>query len=98
MITINLLPWRQQRRDQEKKRFIILLALGIVIAAFSIFLINSYVSHLGTVQVTRNGSLREEILYLDDEIKEIKSLKQNRETILSRMLLVQNLQNSKILM
>ncbi|HEL8420035.1 TPA: pilus assembly protein PilN, partial [Legionella pneumophila] len=74
MTEINLLPWREQKREQEKKLFTTMLLIGIIIAAAIVFLMNSYVSHLISNQMNRNQILQKEITALDEQIKEIKAL------------------------
>lgn len=98
MTQINLLPWREQKREQEKKLFTTMLLTGVVIAAVIVFLINSYATHLVNNQTVRNQTLQKEITSLDDQITEIKSLKQIREGLISRMSIVQNLQSTRTLM
>ncbi|HAU1151026.1 TPA: PilN domain-containing protein [Legionella pneumophila] len=98
MTEINLLPWREQKREQEKKLFTTMLLIGIIVAAAIVFLMNSYVSHLISNQTQRNQILQKEITALDEQIKEIKVLKQIREGLISRMSIVQNLQSTRTLM
>ena len=43
MTEINLLPWREQKREQEKKEFLTYLVVGVVGAIIIVFLINYYV-------------------------------------------------------
>ncbi|KGP64164.1 pilus assembly protein PilN [Legionella norrlandica] len=98
MTEINLLPWREQKREQEKKLFTTLLLIGIAASAAIVFLINSYASHLISNQTERNQSLQKEITSLDEQIKEIRALKQIREGLVSRMSIVRNLQSTRTLM
>lgn len=98
MATINLLPWREKQREQDKKVFTSMV-LGVVIAAvFVVFLINSYANYLVDNQTTRNQILQKEINALNEEIKEIKTLKQVRQSLISRMSIIQNLQSTRTLM
>lgn len=98
MTEINLLPWREQKREQEKKMFTTMLLIGVTAAAVVVFLINSYASYLVSNQTERNQILQKEINILDDQIKEIKALKQIRDGLISRMSIVQNLQSTRTLM
>lgn len=98
MTQINLLPWREQKREQEKKFFVILLVIGALIAVFIVFLMNYYALDLVSDQTNRNAILQKEINILDDELKEIKLLKQTRQSLISRMSIVQNLQATRTLM
>lgn len=98
MTQINLLPWRELRREQEKKLFTTMLLACIVAAAFIVFLINSYASGLVSNQVTRNQMLQKEINAMDAQLKEIKNLQKAREMMISRMSIVQHLQSTRTLM
>ncbi|MCW8410054.1 PilN domain-containing protein [Legionella sp. PATHC035] len=98
MTQINLLPWRELKREQEKKLFTIMLLVCIVAAAFIVFLINSYASGLVSNQITRNQMLQKEINAMDAQLKEIKNLEKTREMLISRMSIVQHLQSTRTLM
>ncbi len=98
MTQINLLPWRELKREQEKKLFTTLLLVCIVVAVFIVFLINSYASGLVSNQITRNQMLQKEINDMDAQIKEIKNLQKAREMLISRMSIVQHLQSTRTLM
>lgn len=98
MTHINLLPWREQKREQDKKLFTSMLLTSVIIAVVMVFLVNSYANHLITEQTERNQMLQKEIIRLDDQIKEIKGIKQVKEGLISRMSVVQNLQSTRTLM
>lgn len=72
--------------------------IGIIIAVVIVFLINYYAVHLKNNQTLRNEMMRLEITRFDEQIKEIKTLKQVREGLISRMSIVQNLQSTRTLM
>lgn len=98
MTEINLLPWREKKREQEKKFFTTMLLSSVVVSAFVVFLVYSYANHLISNQTERNKILKDQINVLNEEIKEIKALKQVRESLISRMAIVQNLQSTRTLM
>jgi len=98
MTEINLLPWRERKREQEKKMFTTMVAVASMVAVFIVFLINYYANNLVSAQTQRNQLLQTEINHLDNEIKEIRALKQTREALISRMTIVQNLQSTRTLM
>lgn len=97
MTEINLLPWRERRREQEKKSVMSLFLLSFVVAVGLVLLINSYVGSLYDSQVARNKRLQDEITSLDGQIIEIKKLKEVRDDLISRMVIVQGLQARRIL-
>lgn len=98
MTEINLLPWREQRREQEKKLFTSMLIAAVMGAVVIVFLVNYYATSLVDNQTSRNQKLQKEISILDDQIKEIKSLKLVRTALISRMSIVQNLQSTRTMM
>ncbi len=98
MTEINLLPWREKKREYEKKLFTTMLLMSLVAAAVIVFLINYYATGLVDNQTARNQMLEKEIVALDAQIKEIKALKLIREGLISRMSIVQNLQSTRTLM
>lgn len=97
MTEINLLPWRELKREQEKKWFISLLVSGLVVAVVVVFILNYYARSIVENQLSRNQRLTDEIAKLDKQIEEINALKQVREALISRMLIVQNLQSTRII-
>jgi type IV pilus assembly protein PilN len=98
MAEINLLPWREKQREKEKKLFTSMMLVGVIAAAAIVFLINLYASHLVDNQTARNQIVQKEINSLNDQIKEIRTLKQVRESLISRMSIIQNLQSTRTLM
>jgi len=97
MTRINLLSWREQKREQEKKTFMIFLLGTVLIAFFIVLLINLYAVNLVSKQKVRNQIIQKEIFVLDDQIKKIKKLRQSREILVSRITVVQKLQSARAL-
>lgn len=97
MTDINLLPWRELKREQEKKLFNSMVLLGLVVAAAIVVIMNYYVTRLVENQTERNHMLQVEIDKLDKQIEAIKELKKIRSALISRMNVVQNLQSTRIL-
>lgn len=98
MAEINLLPWREKQREQDKKLFTSMMLVGVITAVCITFLINYYAIHLIENQTARNQVLQKEINSLDEQIKEIKMLKQVRNSLISRMSIIKNLQSTRTLM
>ncbi|KTD22426.1 PilN domain-containing protein [Legionella londiniensis] len=97
MTEINLLPWRELRREREKKEFNLYLFLGLITAALIVFLINFYANQLIENQMHRNQLLENEIARLDKQIKEIEGIKALRQALIARMTIIQNLQATRSL-
>lgn len=97
MTEINLLPWREQKREREQKEFITYLLIGLISSLVISFLINYYANHLVDIQTQRNERLKSEITQLEKQIKEIAEIKKIRQALIARMNIVQNLQATRIL-
>lgn len=95
MARINLLPWREQLREERKREFFVLLMGVIVIAAGILFLVDRNFRGDIRYQQSRNDFIRREILVLDARIAEINELKEQKEQISSRMEVIQDLQGSR---
>jgi type IV pilus assembly protein PilN len=95
MARINLLPWRESQRKKREKNFYLALALSVALAASIIFYINLYISDLIESQTQRNEYLQEQIAILDKHIHTIKNLEKEKEKLLARMKIIQQLQNSR---
>ena len=92
MALINLLPWREEHRQEKKKEFLgilvgVLLVAGVC-AAVWLWVVEDRID----VQEGRNQLLTQGIQVLDRELKEIKDLKQKRKLWLERMEVIQGLQ------
>ena len=98
MIKINLLPWREQKRDQEKKLFLITILVAVFVTVVIVIMVNYSVTVMLSRHEKRNLLLKKEIAVLDTQIKEIRSLKKREEIILARMAMIQNLQSTRTLM
>ncbi len=96
MITvINLLPWREELRQEQKKQFGILTALMMFLAAAIIGLIHLQMVTKIDYQLSRNKFMSSEISKLDEEIAEISELRKVRRSLVERMEVIQDLQRSR---
>jgi len=95
MARINLLPWREQLREERKQRFLATLVGVLVVAAGLVFLGDQYLNGAIEQQNARNEFIRKEIAVLDARIKEISELKTRRQQLLERMKIIQDLQGNR---
>ncbi|AHG39070.1 PilN domain-containing protein [Pseudomonas syringae] len=95
MARINLLPWREELREERKKRFLTALVGVLVVSVSILFLIDRYVSNAIEHQMARNAFLQTQIAQLDIRIKEISDLKARRKQLLERMKIIQDLQGNR---
>ncbi len=92
---INLLPWREERRQEQKKQFAIMAVMTCVLAAAIVGLIHFQMQTKIDYQLSRNSFMTTEIAKLDDEIKEISELQKVRRSLIERMEVIQDLQGSR---
>ena len=90
MARINLLPWREQLREERRREFMVMLLGVVIIAGGILFLVDR-----GFRGDIRYEFLRQQILVLDARIEEINLLKQQKEQISARMEVIQDLQGSR---
>lgn len=95
MARINLLPWREQLREERKQRFLVTLAGSLIIAGGLVFLGDQYLNGAIENQNARNDFVRKEIAVLDARIAEISELKARRQQLLERMKIIQDLQGNR---
>jgi type IV pilus assembly protein PilN len=95
MAHINLLPWREWERERKKKEFLLNLVGVVLVAGLLVFLSNMYLENQLDNQNGRNDWIRQEIAQLDRQIAEIRTLRQEREQLLARMRVIQELQGNR---
>ena len=95
MTQINLLPWREELRQEQKKQFGLMVAMTLVLAAAIVGLIHFQMQAKIDYQLSRNRFLNQEIAKVDEEIKEIAELQKVRRSLIERMEVIQDLQASR---
>ena len=97
MTEINLLPWREKKREQETRRFTIFLFVGLTVGVVVVFLMDYYANYIVDEQMQRNQQLKNEITQLEKKIKDISEIKKLRQALVARMNIVQDLQATRTL-
>ncbi|GAB6405159.1 PilN domain-containing protein [Pseudomonas sp. MHK4] len=95
MARINLLPWREERREQRRKRFLLVLAGVLVGSAGALLMANQVVSSAIERQIARNDYIGKQIAAVDERIKQISDLKARRQQLVERMRIIQDLQGNR---
>jgi type IV pilus assembly protein PilN len=95
MAQINLLPWREERRQELKKEFLAAVALVLAMAAGLVLLADRIVDSQIDSQQARNQYLIENINELDKQVAEIRDLQKRRNQLLDRMRVIQELQGNR---
>lgn len=95
MARINLLPWRDQLREERKKQFLVILVSVLVLAGACVLLADQYFNAKIDQQNLRNEFIRAENATLDFRIKEIRELKTRRQQLVERMKIIHDLQGNR---
>jgi len=95
MTEINLLPWREWKRQEQKKQFGLWCVLSLFLAGSIMALIHMEMGRKIDYQLSRNNFISNEINELNKQIEEISELQKVRRSLLERMEVIQNLQRSK---
>ncbi|MBB3167223.1 PilN domain-containing protein [Simiduia aestuariiviva] len=95
MSRINLLPWRDQYRQEKKQEyFTILGGVFMLTAALAYFWVSSVQGAI-EYQNQRNALLQREIQLLEKQVAEIRDLKKRKAELLDRMRVIQGLQGTR---
>ncbi|MFT5502600.1 MAG: type IV pilus assembly protein PilN [Gammaproteobacteria bacterium] len=95
MTRINLLPWREELRQERKKQFVVYLMLTFFLAVGIVGLIHFQMASKIDYQLSRNRFMENEIKKVNEEIVEISDLQKVRRSLLERMEVIQDLQGSR---
>jgi len=95
MIRINLLPYRQEKREAQQREFNMMVGFTAIASAACIFLATNFIDHQIESQQARNERLDQEIASLDKEIADIKDLKTQIKLMIARKEVVENLQTNR---
>ena len=95
MMHINLLPHREEKRKARRTQFYALLAATMAIAGVVWFIGFTVIEARIDQQNEKNDFLRSEIVILDKQIAEIKSLKQQTEALLARKRVIELLEANR---
>lgn len=95
MIRINLLDWREARREDRKRQFFTALAAGALAAVGVIAIILFGYGQAIDAQEARNQLLQNAITKIDRKIREINELEETRQSLITRIRIIENLQQSR---
>jgi type IV pilus assembly protein PilN len=95
MAHINLLPWRESRRADNKKNYLTLLAALVLIATGLMFAAGNVLDKMTDNQNYRNNFIEQQTALLDQQIEQIKNIKKDKEAIEQRMALIEQLESSR---
>ena len=95
MIRINLLPHREEKRKARQKQFAVLAGfaafVGLAVAGLLWVIFDAQIDN----QKNRNKYLTDEIVKLDKQIDEIKRIREETASLLSKKQVVEGLQSNR---
>ena len=92
MPRINLLPWREAERKKRQKDFLVALAGAMIAGGAVVMLTMVAFNQMIDGQIQRNQRLEAEIAELEKSITEIDDLERQKERLLARMEIIEQLQ------
>lgn len=95
MAKINLLPWRDELREQRKKQFIYISILIAVLAVSAVFVSWFILNQKLSDQEQANQLIVSSNQSLDVELKTLEGLQERRDAIIERMKLIQGLEGQR---
>jgi type IV pilus assembly protein PilN len=95
MAHINLLPWREELRQEQTRQFATITVLSLLLTAALVFMVHVSYDNQINHQKLRNKLLQDEIKLLDASLKQIEALEETKEKLLSRMDVIQSLQQRR---
>ena len=95
MPRINLLPWREEERKKRQQEFMVALAGAVILAGAVVGLTWFAFVQMIDAQQARNQRLESEIAVLEQSIEEIDGLERQKERLLARMEIIEQLQRSR---
>ena len=95
MIRVNLLPHREEKRVARRKQFYAVGSLMAVLALVIWFLGYTIIGQYVGIQEEQNAFLKRETVALDKDIEEIKRLKEQTDSLLSRKGIIESLQANR---
>jgi type IV pilus assembly protein PilN len=95
MARINLLPWREAERKRRQQDFAVAAGASVGVALLLALATHFHVEGMIEAQQGRNQFLQTEIAALDVKIKKIKDLETTKASLIARMNIIQQLQQSR---
>lgn len=95
MANVNLLPWREELRQERRKEFAVVVVAVLLAGLLSVFVWDRLVNGRIDWQNSRNDLLKREIAILDKKVEEISQLKLRRQQMIDRMEVILALQSNR---
>ena len=97
MARINLLPWREELRQERQRQFLLSTMMTAVLGVVMVFVVGLSFDQRINHQESRNQTIQAEISRFQVRIDRINELEQTRARLLSRKRIIEELQASRSL-
>ena len=98
MARINLLPWRDDRRQIRKREFWTQMGVAAALSVLAVFGGMMFMDKQNELQEANNAFLAAEIAKLDAKIVEIQAMEKSKAKLLKKKEIIENLQGDRSLM
>jgi len=95
MTKINLLPWREERRKIQLKQFLVYSITAVLFVILGCILVHMFYARILQDQYAANNLLQTEISILNQKIKEVRKIKEDKDYLTNRMQVVQELETNR---
>ena len=95
IIRINLLPHRELKRAARRRQLNVLLGIAVITGLVTVALGHTVIASRQSSQQARNTFLTQEIAKLDNQIVEIKKIREQTQALLERKQVVETLQSNR---
>ena len=95
MARINLLPWREEQRQERQRQFLVALLMTAILGVVLVFVVGMVFDQKINHQQARNELIKGEIHQLEERIKKIDELERIRARLISRKQVIERLQASR---
>ena len=92
MMQINLLPWRERRREAMRRAFVMQIVLAVVAAIFVVMAAQKLLTQRLARQEEINRTLEQHIADLDTRVAEVGHLRERQVAVRDRMRVIADLQ------
>ncbi|MEK8017054.1 MAG: PilN domain-containing protein [Candidatus Parabeggiatoa sp.] len=95
MTRINLLPWRDMLEQERRYRFFMIAGVLLFLTVLVWLSVHFYMASEVGYQEARNKLLQKEIKQAEDQIKEIKNLDEQKQRVIERIDVIQELEDKR---
>jgi type IV pilus assembly protein PilN len=92
---INLLPWREELKEFQRKQFIFFLGFSATVSLLIIIALHVFFVGRNNQQLARNNYLNQQIAIAAKEVIEIEALTKEKQLLVERMSIIQRLQENR---